>query len=168
MPYIDAAAPFVALGAFAVALIAVGVGFASHRRIARLTLRRGDSLEDTMGELSRRAREFQVFREEVEQYLAHSEARLQRTLRVPGVVRFNPFEGDGSGGNQSFAAAFLDEHGNGVALSAIYARGGQSSVYAKPVEKGKSTFELTDEEREAIRKTTERNKPPAIPKPIEK
>jgi len=78
-----------------------------------------------------------------------AELRLRSTLQGVGLVRFNPFEGQGQGGNQSFAIAFLDEYSNGVVLSTLYARD-RVGVYAKPIEKGISTYELTNEEKEAI------------------
>ncbi len=148
-------APYAAAGALVLALIACVIALVAHRRLRKLTLRRGESLEDTLGELTRRARELQAFREELEVYLKHAEARLQKSVRGMGIVRFNPFQGDGSGGNQSFALALVDEHGDGVALSAIFTRSGNTSVYGKPLAKGTSTFELTDEERDAIKQALE-------------
>jgi len=164
LPYIETAAPYAAFGALVLAILAAFIALSGHRRVRRLTLRKGDSLEDTLGELSRRVREFQMFREELETYLKHAEGRLQKSVQGVGVVRFNPFRGDGSGGNQSFAAAFIDERGNGVVLSAIYAREGQTSVYAKPIENGRSSFELTEEESAAIQKAKENSKPALVGK----
>ncbi len=157
-PYVEAAAPYAAFGALILSVAALAIGLAGHRRVRKLTFRKGDSLEDTLGELSRRVREFQLFRDELENYLKHAEGRLQKSIQGVGVVRFNPFRGDGSGGNQSFAVALLDEHAGGVVFSAIYAREGQTSVYAKPIENGRSSFELTREEAEAIQKAREASK----------
>jgi len=152
--YLELAAPYAAAGSLLITLFALGYAYSIHRRLRRLTTRRGDALEDTLGELSRRAHEFQKFREELEAYLKVAEERMRTSMRGVGVVRFNPFQGDGSGGNQSFAAAFVDEGGNGVVFSSLHARG-HTSTYAKPVEKGSSPFELTAEEREAVRKARE-------------
>lgn len=66
-----------------------------------------------------------------------------------GIVRFNPFPEMGS--DLSFAVALLDSHHNGVVISSLYSRQ-ESRVYAKPILDGKSTYTLTDEEREAIAK----------------
>ena len=82
-----------------------------------------------------------------------AEGRLRGSVQGIGVVRFNPFV-SGQGGNQSFAAAFLDERGNGVVFSTLYSRD-RVGVYAKPVENGASSFELTGEEKEAITKAKE-------------
>ena len=64
-----------------------------------------------------------------------------------GVVRFNPFHD--TGGDQSFAIALVDGHGNGVVLSSLHARD-VTRVYAKPLQKWESTYSLTDEEKRAI------------------
>lgn len=66
-----------------------------------------------------------------------------------GVVRFNAFPDTGS--DLSFAVALLDQAGDGVVLSSLYGRH-ESRVYAKPVQRGVSTYHLTDEEKAAINK----------------
>jgi hypothetical protein len=80
--------------------------------------------------------------------LAH---RLEKaayfSLQHLGVVRFNPFHD--TGGDQSFAIALVDGHGNGVVLSSLHARD-VTRVYAKPLLKWESTYSLTDEEKQAI------------------
>lgn len=155
MFYLKAVAPYAALGGLFLAIIATLLALAAHRRVRKMTIRNGDSLEDTLGELTRRVKELQVFREELEDYLKDSEGRLQGSIRGIGIVRFNPFHGDGSGGNQSFALAFLNDRGDGLTLSALYTRGGATSVYAKPIEKFSPQFALTEEEEEALRKARE-------------
>jgi len=64
-----------------------------------------------------------------------------------GVVRFNPFSD--VGGDQSFAIALVDGHGNGVVISSLYGRH-DIKVYAKPLKKWESEYTLTDEEKQAI------------------
>ena len=66
-----------------------------------------------------------------------------------GLIRFNPFEGKGQGGNQSFALALLDEHHSGVVFSTLYSRD-RVGVYGKNVEGGTSSYDLTPEEKAAI------------------
>lgn len=149
--YIQLSAPYVALGALAIALIAVGYAVALKIRFKRLAMGRNGSIEETVGILMRDTKELQAFRGEVEKYLKFAETRLRGSVQGLGVVRFNPFSGDGSGGNQSFAAAFLDEGGRGVVLSSLYARD-RVGIYAKPVEAWASTYELSAEEKEAISK----------------
>ena len=75
------------------------------------------------------------------------ESKLRRSLKRLGLVRFNAFEG--LGGEQSFAVALLDDEGAGFVLSSLQGRG-ESRLYAKPVEKWDSTYNLSVEEKEAI------------------
>lgn len=112
------------------------------------------TLEDSIADLDRRAEEFAAFRKEIEKYLEGVERRLKQSVSGVETVRFNPFKGS-SGSNQSFATAFLNEHGDGVIISSLYSRD-RVSVYAKPVENRTSAYELTEEEKQAIAKATAR------------
>lgn len=66
-----------------------------------------------------------------------------------GIVRFNPFKE--IGGDQSFSIALLDGQDSGFVLTSLYSREG-NRVYAKPIERGKSNYQLSEEEKEALRK----------------
>jgi hypothetical protein len=74
--------------------------------------------------------------------------RVAGAVQHVGVVRFDAFRD--LGGLLSFAVAFLDDRGNGLVFSSIYGRS-ESRTYAKPVVERGSTYELSPEEREAIR-----------------
>jgi hypothetical protein len=89
--------------------------------------------------------ELETFRTELEKYLLGVENRLKRSVQSVHTVRFNPFKGTGSGGNQSFATAFLNEDGDGVVISSLYSRD-HVSIFSKPVKAGASTYELSEEE----------------------
>jgi len=66
-----------------------------------------------------------------------------------GLVRFNPY-GD-TGGNQSFCLAVLDNNDSGFIISSLHGRE-TTRLYAKPIKKGKAqNFELSAEEKEAIK-----------------
>jgi len=77
------------------------------------------------------------------------EALTQHTIQKVGVIRYNPFSD--TGGDQSFAIAMLDALGNGVVLSSLHSRT-DTRVFAKPVQSGRSKFQLSDEEQDAIKK----------------
>ena len=78
-----------------------------------------------------------------------SSRRVQRkAVQRVGLVRFNPFED--TGGNQSFALALLDAHGDGFIVSSLHART-VTRVYGKAVAGGKSEAALSGEEAEALR-----------------
>ena len=74
---------------------------------------------------------------------------MKKSVQAVSTIRFNPFKGNGSGGNQSFATAFLNEDTDGVVISSIYSRE-HTSVFSKPINKGVSEYELSGEEKEAI------------------
>jgi len=69
-------------------------------------------------------------------------------LQKFGLVRFNPF-GD-TGGDQSFAAAFLTGQGDGVVISSLHGRA-TSRVFGKPIKNGKqSGYQFSQEEQHAV------------------
>ncbi len=79
--------------------------------------------------------------------------RLERNnrshLQRVGFLRFNPFRD--TGGDQSFALVLADEGGNGVVMSSLHSRE-VTRVYAKPLVAWQTTYQLTDEEQQAIRR----------------
>lgn len=119
-------------------------------RIKRLTRgKSGHDLESAITEMQNGQQELERFRSEVETYLTQVEHRLARSVRDVKTVRFNPFKGKGMGGNQSFATALINENGDGVILSSLYARD-HVSVFAKPIAKYQSEHELTEEEQAVL------------------
>ncbi|TAL13214.1 MAG: DUF4446 family protein [Chloroflexota bacterium] len=76
------------------------------------------------------------------------ERDMRRAFSRVGLVRYNPFED--TGGNQSFALALLDEHGDGFVMSSLHARN-QTRVYAKGVRAGQPDAAMSAEEQEALR-----------------
>jgi hypothetical protein len=85
--------------------------------------------------------------QELDGHAKQMEKTLRHSMQWLGMVRFNPFRD--TGGDQSFAIALVDGHGNGVVISSLHARDG-TRVYAKPLRHWESTYTLTDEEKEAI------------------
>ncbi|MDR3240412.1 MAG: DUF4446 family protein [Clostridiales bacterium] len=74
--------------------------------------------------------------------------RLSTCVQKVGIIRYNPFPE--MGGNLCFALALLDESGNGVVVNTIHDRN-SSYTYAKPIVENTSTYNLSDEEKEAIK-----------------
>ena len=143
--------PALAVASLLMSLGVLGLLVRAHMRISRLMLgRSGASLEESLVTLARRTKDLETFEAEAKQYLKSAESRLATSIRGVATVRFNPFHGDGSGGNQSFSTAFLSERGDGFVISTLYSRD-RVSVFGKPVAKGISPFELTGEEKEVIR-----------------
>ncbi len=121
------------------------------RRISELTAGKdARSLEETIRSNQHSITQLFTFQKMVETELTHIDERIKGKLHGARTLRFNPFQGTGSGGNQSFATALLDEEGNGVVISTLYTRE-KVSVFAKPIVHRTSEFELTTEEREVLK-----------------
>ncbi len=76
------------------------------------------------------------------------QVQIEGSVRRIGVLRYDAFED--VGGRLSFSCALLDDHATGVVLTSINGRQ-ETRVYAKPVVVGRSTYNLSSEEEEAIR-----------------
>ncbi len=152
--YLALAAPYMALAALVLLVVLLFMHLSLRRRLARLALGRNGSIEETISILMRDMKEFKEFRQELEKYLKLAESRLRGSVQGIGIVRFNPFTGEGQGGNQSFALCMLDELGHGVVLSTLYSRD-RVGVYAKPLQAFASTYELSDEEKQALERARE-------------
>ena len=141
----------VVLGGLAVAVsIAVFFSFASvRRRLIVLQGRAGQA--DILQAVSHQVEEVRGLRGEIrslaEQVAALRES-LQGALQLVSVYRYDAFED--MGGKLSFSAAFLDARGNGVVISCINGRQ-EARTYAKGIEQGRSPYNLSPEEEEAIR-----------------
>ena len=76
------------------------------------------------------------------------QVQIEGSVRRVGVLRYDAFED--VGGRLSFSCALLDDHGTGVVLTSLNGRQ-ETRVYAKPVTTGQSSYNLSQEEAEAIR-----------------
>ncbi len=107
------------------------------------------NLDDSIKSITESLKENDKFQKDMEVYLTSVEKRLRKSIQAVSTVRFNPFKGTGSGSNQSFATVFLNEEKDGVVISSLYSRE-HISVYSKPISKGSSEYELSDEEKESL------------------
>ena len=122
----------------------------AHRRISRILRGKNTlTIEESILELAKELDSLTNFKERAEEYHKDVEERLRKSVQSIETKRFNPFKGTGTGGNQSFASAFINENGDGLILSSLYSSD-RMSVFAKPVQNFTSTFELTEEEAEAL------------------
>lgn len=65
-----------------------------------------------------------------------------------GIMRYKAFEDVGS--DLSFSIAMLDGHNDGIIITGLYGRH-DSTTYAKPVDKGISRYELSEEEAHVLK-----------------
>jgi len=133
--------------------------FLLSRKVARLSAayrlfmqgRDGASLESVLASLNQSLGRVEALIGEDRKRLQEIGEVLDTAIRGVGVVRFNAFQNTGS--DLSFAVALLDAAENGLVISSIYGRE-ESRTYTKPVKAGKSPYQLSGEEQEAIRRAT--------------
>jgi hypothetical protein len=83
---------------------------------------------------------------------------IQGAVRRVALFRYDAFED--VGGRLSFSCAMLDDHRTGVVLTSINGRQ-ETRVYAKPITEGRSSYNLSLEEEEAIRQALAAPEPTA-------
>ena len=77
----------------------------------------------------------------------HLDKRLNNFIQKVGIVRYNAYKDTSS--DLSFAVALLNENNDGIVLNGIYSRE-MSNIYAKPIQNGKSSYTMTQEEQDAV------------------
>ena len=71
------------------------------------------------------------------------EIKMRDCIQKVAIMRYKAFENVGS--DLSFSIAMLDDKNDGVILTGIYGRQ-ESTTYAKPIDKGISRYDLSEEE----------------------
>ena len=140
---------FFVLTAISILLILFWI-LTTEKRLKRFFLgKKAKDLEETIISIQNDIVELKKAKEAALKELETINAKLKKSIRGLETIRFNPFPDQGS--NQSFAIGMLNEEGDGVVISSLYARE-RMSVFAKPIKNSKSEYELTEEEKEAIQK----------------
>lgn len=133
-----------------VLLVLLWIVFTEYRFKKFFAGTKAKNLEDVMMNLGEQMKDIKEVEEAIDKHLLIVDKRLDKSIRSIETVRFNPFLD--AGGNQSFAISFLNDEGDGVIMSSLYARD-RMSIFAKPIVKGKSDFELSEEEKEVLEKS---------------
>lgn len=131
--------------------ISLLIAYFLMRRKINLFLRGRDakSLEESIKSLVSETSDLDIKLGKISRKQDRQETILFSAIKKIGIVRFNPF--NNIGGDQSFAIAFLNSENSGIVLSSLFLREG-TRIYAKPVNNLKSTYSLSKEEEEAIKK----------------
>ena len=74
--------------------------------------------------------------------------KVDKCLQNISIIRYKAFEDVGS--DLSFSIAMLDNNNDGVIITSIYGRD-ESTTYAKPIDKGISRYDLSDEEKYVLK-----------------
>ena len=109
----------------------------------------GNNIDEALEKYMDRVSSVEKQNAEIMQYVTNLDKDMEKCIQKIGIVRYSAFKDTGS--DLSFALAMLDENNDGVVFNGIYSRE-MSNIYAKPVEKGKSNYTISEEEQEAIDK----------------
>lgn len=109
----------------------------------------GKNLEEDLENFMYKVDRVEKQNAEIMAFCKNLDDNLLNCIQKVGIVRYSAFRDTGS--DLSFAVALLDDKNTGVVFNGIYSRE-MSNIYAKPVENGKSSYTLSDEEAEAIKR----------------
>ncbi len=107
----------------------------------------GNSIEEMLKDYVNSVKDIEKREDEIEKYLVRLDNTVDKCFQKIGVYRYNAFKDTGS--DLSFTLAILDKENSGIMLNGIYSFEA-SNIYAKPIEKGKSTYTLSKEEEIAL------------------
>ena len=144
----------VLLIAFIIAVIKIS-GINKKYKNFMQKLGNGKNIEEDLENYMHRVERVEKQNAEITDFIQKLDNDFEKSIQKIGIVRYNAYKDTGS--DLSFTLAMLDENNNGVVLNGIYSRE-TSNIYAKPVENGKSSYILSEEEQEAIRRAIEKIK----------
>ena len=147
-------AAVLAIASGVVALLALGLAVWSRLALRRVRAaqkvllggERGD-LVDFAVSLQARIDDLHRAVDEVAAGLARVDRRVDASLGRTAIVRYDAYEG--TGGQQSASAAFLDGARSGIVVTAIQGRD-YARIYMKELDRGRAPVALSPEEQEAV------------------
>ncbi|MGI9118398.1 MAG: DUF4446 family protein [Minisyncoccia bacterium] len=137
-----------ALGSIILTLI-VTAGYIILARKYRSIFKKTNSvsIDEVLLSLIRATEDLEAGSRHHEKVLESHDARIRASIKRAEVIRFNAW--DDIKGEQSFTTSFINENGDGVIVSSLYARD-KTSIFAKPVNAWTTNQTLTDEEKEIL------------------
>ena len=107
----------------------------------------GKDVEKILSEYLRIVDEMAINIKKQDEEIKRLETNLKKCVQKVGIVRYNAY-GD-TGSDLSFTLALMDAEENGVVVNGLYSRE-SSSIFAKPLVKGETKYNLSAEEIQAI------------------
>jgi hypothetical protein len=153
-------AEWIAIGAFAVAVVAIAIAATAWTRLralraAQLVLLGGGKhdLVDFAVSLQGRIDDLHRAVDEIAAGLSRVDRRVDSAVSKTSLVRYDAYEG--SGGHQSASIALLNASRSGVVVSAIQGRD-YARIYVKELDQGRPSVALSPEEQEAVERAMAR------------
>ena len=147
--------PYIILGLTAITLILIIVLISISRALGKLETRyrklmRGTTtknLEESVVEYLDKIDEAKAMVESCNGRMNEIDDRIKQCVQKISVIRYKAFEDVGS--DLSFSIALLNDNNNGVVVTGIFGRN-ESTTYAKPIDKGISRYDLSEEEHQVL------------------
>lgn len=112
----------------------------------------GNNIDEMLKRYVKKVEEVDKKNDEIVKYCESLDKNISNCIQKVGIVRYSAFKDTGS--DLSFAVALLDQNNDGVVFNGIYSRE-MSNIYAKPIKRGISTYKMSEEEIQAIKKAIE-------------
>lgn len=117
------------------------------RRFERFMSKEDVNLEELLVQYTKKLNVLLQNEKEMQTSIEYMEKVVKNCVQKVGVVRYQAIQNMGA--DLSYTVALLDENNDGVVFNGIYGRDG-CYTYAKPIVEGKSSYNLSDEEVQAI------------------
>ncbi len=109
----------------------------------------GENIEEILKKYIKKVEDVEVDNKELTEYCKRLDMDVSKCIQKVGILRYSAFKDTGS--DLSFTLALLNQNNDGVVLNGIYSRE-MSNIYAKPIKNGTSTYTVSEEEKEAIKR----------------
>ena len=119
------------------------------KRFEKFMSKEDVNLEELLVQYTKKLNVLLQNEEEMQTSIEHMEKVIKDCIQKVGVVRYQAIQNMGA--DLSYTIALLNENDDGVVLNGIYGRDG-CYTYAKPIKEGKSSYNLSEEEEQAIEK----------------
>lgn len=117
------------------------------KRFEKFMSKEDVNLEELLVQYTKKLNVLLQNEKEMQTSIEHMERNFKNCVQKVGVVRYQAIQNMGA--DLSYTVALLDENNDGVVFNGIYGRDG-CYTYAKPIKEGKSSYNLSDEEIQAI------------------
>lgn len=134
---------------FIFSIISIYFTFKTKKRYEKIALKlgNGEDIADILKNYISKVDDISTRDDQIIEYCNKLNNEEKKSIKKIGMVKYDAFENTKS--KLSFSIALLNEENTGIILNNIYSED-SSNIYAKPIIKGTSKYNLTNKEKEAI------------------
>lgn len=141
---------------FIIALISLIWTFKTKKRYERVVMRLGggEDLSKILDKYISDVSDVNKKDDQIIDYCNKINDDISRVVSRIGIIRYDAYSSTRN--RLSFVIALLDKNNTGIVINSVYGID-SSNVYAKPVIRGRSTYNLSSEEIDAIKNASNNN-----------